>query len=75
MNTRMARTVRFDHWRYFWTRGQMREPRIPAVGVSTPIRMSEEAGICRDVFAKRMDVDVIVVKPRTHQIKIKLQFL
>ena len=30
----------------------------------TPIRMSEEAGMNKTVFAKRTAVDVIVVKPK-----------
>lgn len=47
-----------------------REPRIPAVGIKTPIRMREEAGVCSEVLAKRMDVDEIVVEAcKCHLVK------
>ena len=36
---------------------------MPADGVSAPMRMSDDAGMCSVVFAKSNAVDVIVVKP------------
>ncbi len=36
---------------------------MPETGVRMPMRMREEAGMCRVVFAKRMAVEVIVVNP------------
>ena len=36
---------------------------MPADGVSAPMTMSDEAGMCSVVFAKSNAVDVIVVKP------------
>jgi hypothetical protein len=36
---------------------------MPDVGVRIPMRMSEEADMCRTVFPKRMAVEVMVVNP------------
>lgn len=37
---------------------------MPETGVRMPIRIREDAGMCRVVLAKRMAVDVIVVNPK-----------
>jgi hypothetical protein len=46
----------------------MRDPRIPEVGVKTPMRIKEDAGMCSEVLAKRIAVDVTVVKPLRYSI-------
>lgn len=59
----MINIVRFESANLRWSRGQRREPRMPDVGVKTPIRIREDAGMCNEVLAKSTAVDVIVVKP------------
>lgn len=59
----MIRIVRLERENLRWNCGQRSEPRIPNVGVMTPMRISEEAGIWRDVLAKSTAVEVIVEKP------------
>ena len=41
----MIRIVRLERENLRWNCGQRSEPRIPNVGVMTPMRTSEEAGI------------------------------
>lgn len=43
---------------------------MPARGVMIPITTSEVAGMFREVFAKSIAVDVIVVNPRFMQVNV-----
>lgn len=61
--TNITRTLRFDHPNLRCRTGHRSEPRIPDVGVSTPIRISADGDMCRVVLPNSMAVDVIVVKP------------
>lgn len=62
-HTCVTSTRKLDHPRERWIRGQTSEPPIPAILLVMPMTTSDVAGIFRDVFAKSMAVDVIVVKP------------
>lgn len=61
--TSTTSTRRFDQPARRWTIGQTSEPRMPAEGVSAPMRTSDDAGMCSVVFPKRRAVEVIVVNP------------
>jgi hypothetical protein len=61
--TSVVRTRREDHPKRRARRGQRSEPRIPALGVRTPMRMRDVGGRWSVVLPKRMAVEVMVVKP------------
>ena len=63
MPTSTTSTFWFDQPARRWIAGHASEPAMPAAGVSAPMTMSDDAGMCRLVFAKSSAVDVIVVNP------------
>jgi hypothetical protein len=63
MTTRMMRTFRLDHPYLRCITGQTNEPRIPELGVITPMRISAEGCMSSEVFPNKIAVDVMVVKP------------
>lgn len=64
----MRRTFKFVHLNLRWRIGQSSEPRIPDVGVSTPMRMRADGCMLSVVLPKRTAVDVIVANPGQEQI-------